>query len=92
MGARLWEQDYGSNRNQPGMRQVNNQGTWTATLATPASTPEPGTALGLMVIGLWAWQGRSQQTTQDSSPPTKGDRHSHDRPLLITTKVDHNQS
>ncbi len=60
-----WEQDHMINRGQPGMRQVKNQGTWTATLATPASTPEPGTALGLMAIGLWAWQRRSPQNTEN---------------------------
>jgi hypothetical protein len=60
-----WSQYFWKNVWQPGMEQVQKRGTWAATLERTESTPEPGTALGLMAIGLWAWQRRSQQTTQD---------------------------
>lgn len=55
-----WSQYFWKNVWRPGMEQVHGQGTWTATLVNSASTPEPGTVLGLMAIGLWAWQRRSR--------------------------------
>lgn len=54
-----WSQYFWKNVWQPGMEEVRNRGTWEATLERTESTPEPGAALGLIAIGLWAWQRRS---------------------------------